>query len=700
MAPAPAPPKWPGGFSFPNMAPAPAPAKWSGGFSFPGTAPAPASAASNGFSFSATAPAPTPVKESSIVRAEVKPTSTSLPVAANSGATGEVSTGNMNAFTTAAPSSDFGFVSTESKRRSTAVPAGSIDTAPTAAGFAVDVHSRTSNETSAANKNALSLGDSPWTVSDFSAAEKNRVNASVPGGSAPSSTGFSSPPAALKRSEMKPLLEATSPSFQPSAVHHTASSPMIEIESANLANNSTNVETSALPSPPFGDGLTAVKGVNLNKRIMSWISHQFDTAPECAFDAGLLDYVVHAAEIRTRVAFSKADTVSKLGPAFNHAFPTAALTYPRSSPPKPTPAFPVSSTAVAQVTQFSTEAAPAPAPETAVAPAGSATTGFYFSTPSTLPTPSGTSTLFSSRAPQDPSEKQAPAPAAATTLPRAAGGFHFPSRAPQAPSGEEAPSLSVTSTLAPAPLGKLFSSKAPAPALNPTPTPASSAMPGFFHTPSILPPAPPGEKFSFKPSAPAFTSTSAAPAVTALAKSPSSSSSSPSLSFKFGPGLPGSGFQRTFTGFKVPGGVAVPPLSAGGTAGGAADDEEAEMPKDDPAQLERAPGEENETVVRNFRAKLFIFKNEERTWADLGVGVLRLMEHNTDGTRRFILRNDMGKVLLNAGFYKGMNVIKTKNSISFLANMAEGDPKNVMLKVTANEIQDLHNTVLSLLPTS
>lgn len=63
--------------------------------------------------------------------------------------------------------------------------------------------------------------------------------------------------------------------------------------------------------------------------------------------------------------------------------------------------------------------------------------------------------------------------------------------------------------------------------------------------------------------------------------------------------MPSNIFCRDFahtaaTGFKVPSGGASPPL---GSSGGATDEvEEAGMPKEDPAKLERAPGEEDEEV--------------------------------------------------------------------------------------------------------
>eukprot|EP00752_Nemacystus_decipiens_P003340 g3090.t1 len=200
-------------------------------------------------------------------------------------------------------------------------------------------------------------------------------------------------------------------------------------------------------------------------------------------------------------------------------------------------------------------------------------------------------------------------------------------------------------------------------------------------------------KFSFSlPSA--STSTSASGGLTTAP-----SATSPLGGFKFNSGGLGAvgAAPAAFNGFKVPAGVAIPPPVAAGS--GAADEEDA-MPKEDPSKLERAPGEENEEVVGHFRAKLFRFKMSERAWGDMGVGMLRLMKHTTNDNRRMVLRNDMGKVLLNAAVYEGMGVTKAKNTIKFVANVEGDGPTTFMVKVTADDIDDLHTRVVGLVPSS
>eukprot|EP00903_Cladosiphon_okamuranus_P012749 g11919.t1 len=226
--------------------------------------------------------------------------------------------------------------------------------------------------------------------------------------------------------------------------------------------------------------------------------------------------------------------------------------------------------------------------------------------------------------------------------------------------------------------------------ISPTPAP-SSAFAGL----GAAKPAPSGAQFSFAqfPSATASTSASGGPTTVAP------SAISPLGEFKFNTGgLSAVGASpATFNGFKVPAGVAIPPPAA---AGNTAADEEDAMPKEDPSKLERAPGEENEEVVGQFRAKLFRFKSSEKAWGDMGVGMLRLMKHTTNDSRRMVLRNDMGKVILNAAVYAGMGVTKAKNTIKFVANVEGDGPTTFMVKVTADDINDLRTRVVGLVPSS
>lgn len=49
-------------------------------------------------------------------------------------------------------------------------------------------------------------------------------------------------------------------------------------------------------------------------------------------------------------------------------------------------------------------------------------------------------------------------------------------------------------------------------------------------------------------------------------------------------------------------------------------------------------------ITYSVKAKLYLFKKDEKSWSDMGTGVLRLMKNIATDLRRVVLRNYMGKV--------------------------------------------------------
>ena len=58
-------------------------------------------------------------------------------------------------------------------------------------------------------------------------------------------------------------------------------------------------------------------------------------------------------------------------------------------------------------------------------------------------------------------------------------------------------------------------------------------------------------------------------------------------------------------------------------------------------------------------------------WRDLGKGQLRVMER-TDGGKRVVVRNDVGKVVLNFALAAAMKVRKTKAGVAVSADSGAG----------------------------
>lgn len=68
------------------------------------------------------------------------------------------------------------------------------------------------------------------------------------------------------------------------------------------------------------------------------------------------------------------------------------------------------------------------------------------------------------------------------------------------------------------------------------------------------------------------------------------------------------------------------------------------MPLEAPAEVLKA---DDDDEVSLFEARAAIKRLDDKTWRDLGKGTARLSEHKTTKDKRVVVRNDVGKVLMN-----------------------------------------------------
>lgn len=117
------------------------------------------------------------------------------------------------------------------------------------------------------------------------------------------------------------------------------------------------------------------------------------------------------------------------------------------------------------------------------------------------------------------------------------------------------------------------------------------------------------------------------------------------------------------------------PAAAAATGGG--DEEEG---GDD----EGEPILEPEKVLRNDQdtddilveapCKLFGFSKESKEWKDTGKGSFRVTRDRITNKQRMLVRNPIGKLTFNAGFYQGMKFDRVKNAIRFSAFVVIDEP--------------------------
>ncbi len=109
--------------------------------------------------------------------------------------------------------------------------------------------------------------------------------------------------------------------------------------------------------------------------------------------------------------------------------------------------------------------------------------------------------------------------------------------------------------------------------------------------------------------------------------------------------------------------------SPGGTTAGESANESTADGEDDAVQREEqidltsgGPGEEDEDVLFEVKAKALSFDFDKKTWTSKGVGLFRVLKHRESGKARMLLRQEtIGKIILNAALLSAMKYENTNN---------------------------------------
>ncbi|PWN51880.1 hypothetical protein IE53DRAFT_31819 [Violaceomyces palustris] len=81
----------------------------------------------------------------------------------------------------------------------------------------------------------------------------------------------------------------------------------------------------------------------------------------------------------------------------------------------------------------------------------------------------------------------------------------------------------------------------------------------------------------------------------------------------------------------------------------------------------KGEGEEDEEVLHEVRAKLWKFDGEQKTWKDLGIGMVKIKKHSETGKKRLLVRSEgNGKVVVNFYLFKGLAPALEKTTVAFL----------------------------------
>lgn len=130
----------------------------------------------------------------------------------------------------------------------------------------------------------------------------------------------------------------------------------------------------------------------------------------------------------------------------------------------------------------------------------------------------------------------------------------------------------------------------------------------------------------------------------------------------------------------------------------AADKDEDHFPKEEQVDLTSGgPGEEDEDVIFDVKAKALNYDVQNKVWATKGLGPFRVMKHRETGNARILMRQDpSGKIVVNAALLKGLNYESTHPKTVRVPVAKEGGGiENLTLKVGKDDDAKKLASVLS-----
>ncbi|POM65915.1 Hypothetical protein PHPALM_18299 [Phytophthora palmivora] len=135
-------------------------------------------------------------------------------------------------------------------------------------------------------------------------------------------------------------------------------------------------------------------------------------------------------------------------------------------------------------------------------------------------------------------------------------------------------------------------------------------------------------------------------------------------------------------------GASAPSTSTSAAAG---DEDEENIGREEATVIIKADSPDDDCTFEADKAKIFEFKKDEKRWADKGVHPLKVLVSKETKSARILVRNEIGKIVLNSALYKGMAVrpheVKGKKTGVTLALQVEGgELTQFLLKVNAARV--------------
>uniref|UniRef100_K3WSW0 RanBD1 domain-containing protein n=1 Tax=Globisporangium ultimum (strain ATCC 200006 / CBS 805.95 / DAOM BR144) TaxID=431595 RepID=K3WSW0_GLOUD len=101
---------------------------------------------------------------------------------------------------------------------------------------------------------------------------------------------------------------------------------------------------------------------------------------------------------------------------------------------------------------------------------------------------------------------------------------------------------------------------------------------------------------------------------------------------------------------------------------------------------------DDDCVFDAEKAKVFEFKKDEKRWADKGLHPLKVLVNKDSKKARILVRNEIGKIVLNSSLYKGMSIkaheTKGKKTGVIVSLQVDGAMTQYLLKVNAAKVDE------------
>lgn len=143
------------------------------------------------------------------------------------------------------------------------------------------------------------------------------------------------------------------------------------------------------------------------------------------------------------------------------------------------------------------------------------------------------------------------------------------------------------------------------------------------------------------------------------------------------------------------GGFSVGALTpAASTSAAAGDEDEENVGREEATVIIKADSPDDDCTFEAAKAKIFEFKKDEKRWADKGVHPLKVLVSKETKSARILVRNEIGKIVLNSALYKGMPVRPheakgKKTGVTLALQVEGGEMTQFLLKVNAARVDEL-----------